>query len=144
MSDPVNSYVTSNSTLLWGEEEKDVVRIPGRFDFERAGKKNWFEGKYTFLPPPGFVDLLGPTTQKHMGMVRGVPVKFSREINIIGAYQIGYLEYMIHRAPSKIPETERFIRIGTCPDGYGNSCLLFQCMEAEEKSVWACLKPERE
>ncbi len=97
-----------------------------------------------FIPPPGFLNLSGPTNQRNMGMVRGIPAKFSRDVRIIGTYQMGLIEYMIHRASSKIPEMDRNIRIGTCPDGYGNTCLLFQCMETEEKSVWACLKPERE
>ena len=111
---------------------------------EESEKKSWFENTDVFIPPPGFVNLNGPTYQRDKGMVRGVPTKFSRGVQIIGTYHLGFLGHVKNRSPTKNVEMERFIRVGTCPDGYGNLCLLFQCIESEEKSIWMCLKPEKE
>lgn len=38
-----------------------------------ATELNWFESRYQFTPPPGFVDVDGPTYQRIAGLVRYVP-----------------------------------------------------------------------
>jgi hypothetical protein len=143
MSEPLNEYKMKNSVHLWGNEGEKTAQIPGETIPGESDDTGWLEGNHLFIPPPNFVNLAGPTTQKTLGLVRGIPGPYARHVEFIGSYHIAEIEYAIQHALSEKCEMERYIRIATTPDGSGGFCLLFQCMETKDHSAWMCLKPER-